>query len=242
MRHLPLRRRRRCGVARARGHVVQGAVAAAPVAITGTVSAIGGTTATLNGTVNPAGAATDWWFEYGTSTSYGSKTATDCRRLGLGERRRLEGAERSRAGDDVPLPTRRQELLCDDERRRWALHDGFAAGCGHVAGDRRRPDDSDTRRHREPERSEPTTWYVEYGTSTSYGTKTATADAGSGHLVESGLDGRHRPHRRQDVPLPARRARARRGRPRRRRDVRDGRSRRASRRPPQARSDRRARS
>ena len=45
-----------------------------PVAITGPVSAIGGTSATLNGTVNPGGAATDWWFEYGTSTSYGSKT------------------------------------------------------------------------------------------------------------------------------------------------------------------------
>jgi len=30
----------------------------------------------LTGTVNPGGAATDWWFEYGTSTSYGSKTAT----------------------------------------------------------------------------------------------------------------------------------------------------------------------
>ena len=55
---------------------VQGAGAANPVAITGTVSAVGGTSATLNGTVNPSGAATDWWFEYGTSTAYGSKTTT----------------------------------------------------------------------------------------------------------------------------------------------------------------------
>ena len=52
------------------------AAAAAPTALTGPVSAVGGTTATLTGTVNPGSVATDWWFEYGTSTSYGSKTAT----------------------------------------------------------------------------------------------------------------------------------------------------------------------
>ena len=54
--------------------LVQGAAAAAPTAITGPVSAVGGSSATLNGTVNPGGAATEWWFEYGTSTSYGSAT------------------------------------------------------------------------------------------------------------------------------------------------------------------------
>ena len=52
------------------------AAAAAPTALTGPVSAVAGTTATLTGTVNPGSVATDWWFEYGTSTSYGSKTAT----------------------------------------------------------------------------------------------------------------------------------------------------------------------
>ncbi|MFL6030372.1 MAG: hypothetical protein ACJ74D_10110, partial [Gaiellaceae bacterium] len=50
--------------------------ASAPTAITGPVSAVGPTTATVAGTVNPNGAATTWYFEYGTSTSYGSKTAT----------------------------------------------------------------------------------------------------------------------------------------------------------------------
>jgi sugar lactone lactonase YvrE len=34
------------------------------------------TGATLAGTVNPNGAATEYWFEYGTSTSYGTKTST----------------------------------------------------------------------------------------------------------------------------------------------------------------------
>ena len=54
--------------------LVQGAAAAVPTAITGTVSAVGGSSATLNGTVNPGGAVTEWWFEYGTSSSYGSAT------------------------------------------------------------------------------------------------------------------------------------------------------------------------
>ena len=40
------------------------------------------TSATLNGTVDPNGRATAWYFEYGTSTSYGSKTADEERRLG----------------------------------------------------------------------------------------------------------------------------------------------------------------
>jgi hypothetical protein len=48
--------------------------ATAPTAITGPVTAIAGTTATLSGTVNPNGTATSWYFEYGTTTTYGTKT------------------------------------------------------------------------------------------------------------------------------------------------------------------------
>jgi Ca2+-binding RTX toxin-like protein len=49
---------------------------AAPSAVTGAASAVGAVSATLEGTVNPGGQATTWWFEYGKTTSYGSKTAT----------------------------------------------------------------------------------------------------------------------------------------------------------------------
>jgi sugar lactone lactonase YvrE len=38
---------------------------------------LAGLTATLSAFVNPEGAATDYWFEYGTSTNYGSSTATN---------------------------------------------------------------------------------------------------------------------------------------------------------------------
>ena len=46
----------------------------APQAVTGSASSISATSATLNGSVNPSSRSTTWYFEYGTSTSYGSKT------------------------------------------------------------------------------------------------------------------------------------------------------------------------
>ena len=50
------------------------AAAVAPAALTGPVTAVAGTTATLSGTVNPNGTTTSWYFEYGTTTTYGTKT------------------------------------------------------------------------------------------------------------------------------------------------------------------------
>jgi hypothetical protein len=48
--------------------------ATAPAALTGPVTAVAGTTATLSGTVNPNGTTTSWYFEYGATTAYGTKT------------------------------------------------------------------------------------------------------------------------------------------------------------------------
>lgn len=52
------------------------AAATAPSATTGPVNSVGPTTATVTGTVNPNGTATSWQFEYGTTTGYGSVTAS----------------------------------------------------------------------------------------------------------------------------------------------------------------------
>ncbi|HWD24122.1 MAG TPA: hypothetical protein VG368_01545, partial [Acidimicrobiales bacterium] len=46
----------------------------APGAATGAVSAITPTTAVVNGAVTTNGATTTWYFEYGTTTSYGAKS------------------------------------------------------------------------------------------------------------------------------------------------------------------------
>lgn len=53
-----------------------------PTVTTGSPTAINPTGATLNGTVNPNGSATSAWFQYGTTTSYGSSTASQ--NLGAG--------------------------------------------------------------------------------------------------------------------------------------------------------------
>jgi plastocyanin len=47
---------------------------AAPVVATGAATAVGEFEATLNGTVNPSKQAATFYFEYGTTTSYGKKT------------------------------------------------------------------------------------------------------------------------------------------------------------------------
>ncbi|MFL5846578.1 MAG: hypothetical protein ACJ762_17990 [Solirubrobacteraceae bacterium] len=52
------------------------ALAAAPAATTTAATAVTATTATLNGTVSPNNTDTTYYFEYGTSTTYGTKTAT----------------------------------------------------------------------------------------------------------------------------------------------------------------------
>src|SRR5437588_834403 len=58
---------------------VASAAAAAPSATTGPVTSVDPTTATISGTVNgivnPSSRDTTWYFEYGTSTSYGTKTS-----------------------------------------------------------------------------------------------------------------------------------------------------------------------
>ena len=161
--------------------VVDGAAAAVPIAITGPVSAIGGTSATLNGTVNPGGAATDWWFEYGTTVAYGSTTSPTAAGSGsvnLPVSKAVSGL--------APATTYHYRLVAKNSSATVNGGDGLfttasppvavtspAAGVGPTTatlGGTVNPN------------GQATSWYIEYGTSTSYGTKkpTPAADAGSG--------------------------------------------------------------
>src|SRR5262249_39210702 len=54
--------------------LVTTAAADPPAVVTGAATGVSGTTATLNGTVDPTGRQSTWYFEYGTDTKYGSKT------------------------------------------------------------------------------------------------------------------------------------------------------------------------
>jgi hypothetical protein len=60
----------------AQGSDITFLTATAPAAVTAAASSVGATSATLNGSVNPNGVATSWYFEYGTTTGYGSTTSS----------------------------------------------------------------------------------------------------------------------------------------------------------------------
>ena len=215
--------------------LVQGAAAAAPTAITGSVSAVGGASATLNGTVNPGRRRDRVVVRVRHHDLLRLGDDPHEHRLRLGECPRLAIADRALGCDDLPLPARGEERVRHRERRRRALHDRIAAGRRHVPATGVGPTTATLGGTVNPN-GEPTTWFVEYGTSTSYGSKSATADAGSGTAAKAVSVGVTRPHRRQDLPLPPRRDELGRNRQRRGCDVRDGGGLRLPRPPRQARS------
>ena len=58
------------------GHPTTASAAASPPAVTtSSASDIGQSAATLSGTVNPSGQSTTYYFQYGTTTSYGTQTS-----------------------------------------------------------------------------------------------------------------------------------------------------------------------
>jgi hypothetical protein len=155
------------------------AAASAPTASTGPVTAIGPTTATVSGSVNPNGAATTWYVEYGTSTGYGSKTAT---------------ASAGSGTNSVAISPTITGLKSGTSYH-YRVVATSSAGTGHGADGLLTTSaapqavtgaatgvttSSATLNGTVNPSSRATSWYFEYGTSTSYGTKTATKDAGSG--------------------------------------------------------------
>jgi phosphodiesterase/alkaline phosphatase D-like protein len=167
------------------------AVAAAPHATTGPATAVGATSATVTGTVDPGGQSTSWYVEYGTSTSYGSKTSSTSAGSGssaVSVSASLSGLKpgttyhyrvvasngtgTNRGGDAVFTTLVPPDAVTGSAS---AVSASGATLNGTVDPNGRS-----------------TSYYFEYGTSTSYGTKTATKDAGSAttaQAVSAGIGG-----------------------------------------------------
>ena len=117
------------------------ALAGPPTATTSAASDVGATTATLNASVFPNKEATTYYFEYGTTTAYGTRTPDG----GPDGRQRrqvgLRGPHGARALDHLPLPGRRHQPVGHRPGRRRDVHDdGGAAGrAGRHARGRTRP-------------------------------------------------------------------------------------------------------
>jgi hypothetical protein len=153
--------------------------APAPDVVTGGASSLSATGATLNGSVNPNGRTTSWHFEYGTSTGYGSSTATQSAGAGTA----AVNASAAVSG----LTTGRTYHF-----RLVATSDG---GTTHGADQTFRPEAppgvstsaassvstaSAKLNGRVNPNGQSTTWHFDYGTTTSYGSATAGRSAGSG--------------------------------------------------------------
>jgi hypothetical protein len=158
---------------------VASAAAAAPSATTGPVTSLGPTTATITGTVNPNGTSTTARFEYGTSANYGSQTQS----ANVGSGTSGVGISASLSGLK-PGTTYHYRVVASNTA-------GTANGADGILTTSSAPDvvtgnassitaTSATLNGTVNPSSRSTTWYFEYGTSTSYGTKTSAKDAGSG--------------------------------------------------------------
>jgi hypothetical protein len=156
--------------------------APAPTVVTSAATSVTSTSATLNGTVNPNGRQTTWFFDYGTSTSYGSTTPSQNAGSGTSTvpvsitvtglqpgqayHFRLVGSSGSgtNRGNDFSFTT-------------TAVGGGPTATTKAVSSV---TSSSAKLNGSVKPNGLATTWYFQYGTSTSYGSQTPTENAGSG--------------------------------------------------------------
>jgi hypothetical protein len=149
-----------------------------PGVVTGGASSVRASSATLNGSVDANGRPTTWYFEYGTSTSYGSKTpaksasGTNAAPVSAS----ISGLQAGRTyhfhlvatsdggttnGGDATFTTSGAPTVSTSAASSIAPTTAKLNGTVNPNG-------------------LSTTWYFEYGTSTSYGTRTSAKSAGSG--------------------------------------------------------------
>lgn len=155
------------------------AAATAPSATTGPVSSVGPTTATVTGTVNPNGTATTWHVEYGTTTGYGSSTASANAGSGTTNVAVSVSLSGLKAGT-----TYHYRVVATSSAGTTRGADGIlttTAAPQVVTGPASNvmPTSATLNGTVDPS-GRATTWYFEYGTTTGYGNKTAVKDAGSG--------------------------------------------------------------
>lgn len=160
-----------CGVASA---------ASPPTTVTGPPSAVTLSSATVSGDVDPSGLATDWYFQYGTSSSYGSHTAVH----GAGAGSATVGVSSALTGL-TPGTTYHFRLVATSEAGTSVGTDGSfqTPAVPPTIATNQASDIADTGVEVSgtiDPNDLATSWYVRYGTSTSYGSTSAAKSAGSG--------------------------------------------------------------
>ncbi len=163
------------------GHGADGLLttSAAPQVVTGTATSVTTTSATLNGTVNPSSRATTWYFDYGTSTSYGKQTGKKDAGSGTSPVAVSAAVTGLTSGRTYHF---RLVAVSDAGTSRGSdqsfLASGQPAATTKAASSVK--DSSATLNATVNPNGQATTVVFEYGTSTSYGAKTAPKAIGSG--------------------------------------------------------------
>jgi streptogramin lyase len=151
-----------------------------PAGATGFATKVEAKGATLNGIVNPNGATTKYYFEYGTTESYGKTTAEESVGSGtsnLEESKAITGLAAS-AKYDVRIVT------TNSSGTTYGLNQVFMTSAAKPKVETKAATNvtetgTTLNGTVNPEGSE-TKYYFEYGTTESYGSKTAEASAGAG--------------------------------------------------------------
>ena len=158
------------------------ALAAAPAATTGGVSAVGRTAATLGGTVDPGGKVTSWHFEYGTTTAYGLESGGGETTAGSGPEAVAVGVGSLSAGTTYHyrlVATNEDGTVQGADRTfRTAAGPSLPSIASTVAREVG-PESATLRSRIDPNRGA-TTYHFEYGLSSSYGSRTPERGIGSG--------------------------------------------------------------
>lgn len=151
----------------------------APAAVTSSASNVTPTSANLNGTVDPSGRPTTWYFDYGTSTSYGKQTPVNSAGSGTG----ATAVSTPVTGLTTGRTYHFRLVATSDAGTSRGADQTFVSSAAPTVTTKTATnvkDTSATLNGSVDPNGLATTFYVEYGTSTSYGTKTPAASAGSG--------------------------------------------------------------
>jgi phosphodiesterase/alkaline phosphatase D-like protein len=151
----------------------------APDVATGNASSITATSATLNGTVNPSGRPTTWFFEYGTSTRYGTRTSARSAGSGTGSVPVSAAVTGLKSGTTYHF----RLVASSDSGTTHGSDHTFAPIASPAVTTRPASairDTTATLNGAVNPLGQSTNAYFEYGTSTSYGTKSAVKSLGSG--------------------------------------------------------------
>lgn len=163
----------------------------APDARTGPASAVTAASATLTGSVDARGRATSWYFEYGTTTGYGSRTAVKSVVTKAGD----QNVSAAVTGLRPATAYHFRVVATSDAGTSRGVDQGFTTGSPPVPTTGAAlvaPSGTVTFAGTVQPNGVATSWWFEYGPSTAYGKRTPTRSAGSGSsaatVAESILD------------------------------------------------------